>query len=643
MLVVSVPPGQSSSALRAAVAERVPVGCGRAVLLVRVSPPTPASASVAHDVIDALYEAGCDTVTVGVVLDQADADRGHRGAPGLAYAAGLTGRTPSGRDYPVRDLRSDLVVATVPATSVLAGQRVSRLWAAADVRVVLGRVVTDLFLGYAATLAPLAGLAVAASGADPADVVADVVAHLPPHLALADATVLSHGSDGARLPLPLAAGQVLIAEDPVEADSAAARLLGEDRAASPLLTTVLRGEDGPAGPAGAGGPDAGAAVRAVSGVQRVHPAVRAAARALAAEPAVQRVVAAAIGGPDEGADPADPLLAGVRALATPLVAAARGPAGQVVLAGALSAVAALAAQPQAVAANLAKDRVRRRTVPLGFDPWSIDDAAYDTLPAFLAPFEQLLATLPAGGELRWCVQDGATVFETFRDVAADFDAFVARVDVAEGISLMADYLGGRRVEVGRRADGAVRQAERNLYLPQPNYLALAGGLPIDVCKIELVERSADEHRLSWRTVVSPNGSATWDDGILTLRRQGAGTRVTIRGRQLFALPPAWSAVDLAALPEVRDPLLAEAYRRFFTATFDNLEACFEGRPFRIGHDADPAGPLPTAALHQLLSLLRDVPGVSPAGSPAGGHGHRGTAPVALVDEHGFRHLRGRHG
>ena len=30
-------------------------------------------------------------------------------------------------------------------------------------------------------------------------------------------------------------------------------------------------------------------------------------------------------------------------------------------------------------------------------------------------------------------------------------------------------------------------AERNIYLPEPNYLALWGGLPIDVCKIELVE------------------------------------------------------------------------------------------------------------------------------------------------------------
>ena len=85
--------------------------------------------------------------------------------------------------------------------------------------------------------------------------------------------------------------------------------------------------------------------------------------------------------------------------------------------------------------------------------------------------------------------DGATVFEVGREVRADFDEWVARVDVAAGISLMADYLGGRRVAVSSATAGGTtrnRQAERNLFLPQPNYLAAWGGEPIDVCKIELV-------------------------------------------------------------------------------------------------------------------------------------------------------------
>ena len=233
-------------------------------------------------------------------------------------------------------------------------------------------------------------------------------------------------------------------------------------------------------------------------------------------------------------------------------------------------------------------------------------------------------------------------------MAADFGEFVARVDIAAGISLMADYLGGRRVPVSVDEQGrVVRQAERNVYLPQPNYLAIWGGEPIDVCKIELVQRGADEHRLLWRTINSLNGSARWDDGSLTFTDLGAdGTRVTVRGRQLFTLPAAWSGVDLDLLPEVKKPLVEDAYRRFFTATFDNLEACFEGRPFRIGRPA-PTGdePLATESLHQLMQVAqswlddRSVDGsVDRSADRTGRFGKAARQRPDEIDLHGFSHF-----
>ena len=51
------------------------------------------------------------------------------------------------------------------------------------------------------------------------------------------------------------------------------------------------------------------------------------------------------------------------------------------------------------------------------------------------------------GGMRWCLVDGATVFSVEREIGASFTDFVARVDVAAGISLMADYLAS--VELGR--------------------------------------------------------------------------------------------------------------------------------------------------------------------------------------------------
>ena len=132
--------------------------------------------------------------------------------------------------------------------------------------------------------------------------------------------------------------------------------------------------------------------------------------------------------------------------------------------------------------------------------------------------------------------------------------------------------------------GSVRQAERNLYLPQPNYLVLSGGKPIDVGKIEVVEYREGSHRLYWKTIASENGSATFDDGIISFDRSSRGTAVTIFGRQLFVLPPLWQAIDLVLDPEVRGKLVTDAYSTFFDRTLSNLEALAEGRDIRIGRN-----------------------------------------------------------
>ena len=611
---------------------------GPAVVLARVSPPTPASAEVVHAVVELLHRHGCDDVSVGVRLTVGDHDRGHRSASLLALDAGLSGRTTEGRPYALVDLGDELVAAPVPDTAVLSGHPCSAVWAAAGTRVVVGRAVTDLVDGFAGSLETLLGAAPEVAGAEPADVAVDLLAHLPPTLVVVDALAPAGGVDGARLPVPLDTGVLVVATDAVLADTCVAALLGQDRGASRLVARAVQRRGSWHGrlegrvpePTRPPGP---------------HPRLRSAAAALSAEPRLERVLRAAVGRDDEGGEPPDPVLATLRGLVTPLVEAADDLAGQLALESLLTLAHGVAGSARAWAVAADKDAVDRREVPLGFDPADWPAEAYDGLPAFLAPFEALLDGSRSNADgMRWRLVDGATVFEVSREVSADFDAWVARVDVAAGISLMADYLGGRRVTVPGSPDpGVTRQAERNLYLPQPNWVAAWGGRAIDVGKVELVERREDEHRLTWRTVVSPNGSATYDDGLLSFRRAGRGTRVTVRGRQLFSLPPAWAGVDLDQWPEVRTPLLEEAYRRFFTTTFDNLEACFEGREFRIGRPPpDPREPLLTRSVELLLAAARDWladrsaarDGV-PAGDPA-----EGRAEGPLVDDRGFTHVRG---
>ena len=227
-----------SPALAEAVRRLVPTAYGKAVVLVRLSPPTPASASVVHTVVDALAEAGCE-VTVGSVLASRERDRGHRSVGALAHAAGLTGHTGRGRPYAVADLADDLVAAPVPPSSALAEQVVSRSWSAADTRVVIGRAVTDLVDAYAGCLDTLLRVLPEVAGCEPADVAVDVVRHLAPHLAVVDATATSGGADGNRILDAQQTDTVVVATDPLLADASLAALLGVDRSTSRLVERAI--------------------------------------------------------------------------------------------------------------------------------------------------------------------------------------------------------------------------------------------------------------------------------------------------------------------------------------------------------------------------------------------------------------------
>ncbi len=601
----------------------------RAVVVPVLSQPAPVTPSLVEALVDLLHDAGAAQVVVGGALTTSDRDRGHRSVAALAAVAGYQGRTAGGRAYDVVDLHGDLVAAPVPQTAVLHQHRVARAWVDADVRIVLCRSASDAMDGFAGALDALLAVTPALPGAEPADVAVELLEHLPPSLAVADAVVSSHGPDGRHLLRELDTHALVVATDALRLDLTLAALQREDPAASRLVRRALRYR------LPAPGTVTGD-LRPFAGWVRAHPLVRDAARRAGSHQAVARLLAAAVGGPDPGAEPADPLLAGLRSLLSPLVAAADDPVTRGTLVGLLGTVAAVGQQVEGWTTTTAKHRAPKVLVPLGFDPGDWPASAYDGLVDELSALDDVLAGVPAAGEgLRWCHLDRAVVFETSRVVPAPFADFVARVDVAEGISLMADYLGGRRVTVSADDAGRpVRQAERNVYLPQPNYLAHWGGVPIDVCKIELVQRTPTRHALHWRTVDSPNGSATYDDGTLSFADVGEGrTRLGVRGRQLFTLPPFWAAADLDRLPEVKDELVQDAYRRFFETTFDNLEACYEGRPFRIGAEPEVDGLLVTRTLQTLLDLA-----VQWLGDQGAAPRPRASAPEP--DLHGFRHFRG---
>jgi hypothetical protein len=301
-----------------------------------------------------------------------------------------------------------------------------------------------------------------------------------------------------------------------------------------------------------------------------------------------------------------------------------------------------------------KNKLRRREAPLTLDLAKHDWADYEAIPGYLRPYEQLLEGFPANRMgLRWRHVDGSILFSCSHVFPLPFDNFTSAVDITRAIQYMNDYIGGATRAVRRDSRRRiVHQAERNLYLQQPNWMVFFGGEVIDVEKLETISYGSDRQSICWRTVGSPNGSARHDDGSVSFIRTGAGkTTVRIFTRQQFTLPLLFQVFDINMAPGVRDPIIEGAYTTFFAGTIANLQAVYDGRDFRIGQDAGDASDVASAGRRELprylatavaavAELLRRRGDVADVGQWLFGAsvGPGVAAGVQETDRDGFRHF-----
>jgi hypothetical protein len=562
---------------------------------------------------------GAPTVTILVTAPAADPSR----LTELLAAAGF------GAVAVLRPGSGDTRTAELPEGSVLQGIELPSSWLDADFRVVVAGASTDVLQGYHGTCAALANLIPSGCAVPAAEVVADLLKHVPPDLAVVDATVASDGCFGSVRAAPRSTQTVVAGTSAIAVDEVLATLMGVDPAQSPVVAHAMTEMGLPVPREVHGSLQPWEGWRPVPA--QLADACRRATAVLPAFGLLLQTVAGDAPAPDD-----DPVLREIRRWFGPLVQRVdEDPTALSSLVAAVESLAFWGAGAQAWSTVFAKARVPRPEVSLGMDLGSYTAADYDAVADYLAPLAQLAAAVPprAGG-LRWRRYGGGVLFCVERDLDAPYDAFVARVDLSRAIRLMNDYVGGTAVVVARDDNGrVVRQAERNLYLPQPNYLAFSGGECIDVCKLEVVHYGDRESTISWRTVRSPNGTAVHDDGAVTFRAIGDQTRVTIVGLQEFVLPPFWQTVDLARYPALYDALTEDAYRRFFTSTLDNFEGCYEGRDVQTGRAVSVDPEPPTArwsrGLQVAAGLLREV----------GSKDEDDVAPT--VDRDGFRHVAGQ--
>jgi hypothetical protein len=631
-------------------------GASRALILLDLcgfelgSAALPSRELIEH-LLDRLAALGWRDIGIALTADSSSTFADNRSAAALADLFGYQYQTPSGTAYDVLDLSEGLIEAEFPAGSVLDGARLSRAWVECGLRIVLAKAATDIPEGIVlAANALFAALPLHDKDyyyrltLDPVDVVTLLLERCPIALAIVDGIAAPEGSGGRAIPRASSSAFIVAGTDVLAVDCIAAGKLGADPALSPLLRGLLERRSWPAfkelcGP-----------LQAVPGFRLPDPWLLESARWRDSSMYLARLVAPWLRRVDTSLFPfKNPLDAMINAqLCARLADPDADNAARAWLIYANTLGAMLQRSLDAWRVNYSKDRVERRIAGISVETLACDDADYDLMQRELddlqhwlgAPEEYLLQPT-----LHWRPLAGATIFSCRRRFPVPFETFTAHVDVARSIQYMNDYLGGRILVLERDDSGRpLRQVERNLYLPQPNYLAWWGALPIDVSKIESVFYGADCHRMYWKTIKSENASASFDDGIIEFRGQGGDTLVSVFGRQLFALPPTLDRAALDRAPQLKAQLIEHAYRQFFSRTFSNFEALCEGRDILVGRavglpkepDEAPGRPIDSLGeiIAQVLELLGPWLQRLLAQSP-----ERGAQPPIATDELGYAHFQ----
>jgi uncharacterized protein (DUF362 family) len=610
--------------------------------------------ALVEHLIDLLHDRGFRNVVVGDGRNDPDAWLHNRDPLVVPDLVGYRFATAKGRAYEFIDLRSELSESDPSACGSSAS--ISKHWLEASYRINFAKNRTHEDCVFALCVHNLAGLAAIkeANGTPRQRIASDdcleILRRAPPHFNIIDAFISGHGGAGHRAPRPMETHAFIASVDALLADWVGAAKMGVDPYASPVNCAALRNIglpeyyeiDGDLAP--------------YPLWRNVHPLIAHSARLRNRCDGLGRIAAAWFQSVDREHFPLkDFYNERINSFVSPLMTRLdENPRSFLAVVFINYAIARIDSAIMAQYTMFSKNKLRQHTAPLTLDPEVYDRADYEAIPDYLSRYEQLLNGFPANRMgLRWRHVDGSILFSCSHVYPISYERFAGAVDITRAIQYMNDYIGGATVAV--RRDGrrrVIHQAERNLYLQQPNWMVLFGGELIDVEKLEFISYKKDCQTISWRTVGSPNDSARHDDGSVSFCRSGAGqTTVRIFARQEFALPLFFRLFDVNMAPGIRDPIIESAYTTFFTGTIANLQAAYEGRDFRIGQDAGDTGAteqgetrdlpryLATAAA-AAVELLRHRSDVSNFGQWLFGAnvGSNVVSDLKGADRDGFRHF-----
>lgn len=550
--------------------------------------PTGADPEVVEHLITLLHRQGYDLVVVADSLGSADLWLENRDVAVLADLVGYRYVTEDGRPYDIVNMSEDVIDGGFPDGGALTRSKLGRSWAEAHFRISIAKNKTHEEHFFSLGLQNLLGVLPLRDKEyhyyhrlDPGDVCIELLRQTPVHFSLIEALVSNHGSDGIQSMNPLSTNTLIASEDLLLADWAAALKMGIDPYASPLNAKALAAIGLPRRYRIVGNliPYPGwnnvplvlsdsvrKRNRSISVRQIVRPWFQSVNRDLfpfknSVDDRVNHFIVNFLSKTDQH----------------PMVLTAT--------VGLNYLLAGFHNLMEGYGIIYDKDRVWRKQTPLGLDLKRYSLCDYEAIVDYMEPLAQVAAqTPPDRNGLRWRYIDKSVLFEFSRTLPIEFDEFVSHVEISKAVHMMNDNIGGASEPVSVDSQGRItHQAERNIYLPQPNWMVIFGGKVIDVGKLEFVRYEENRRQIFWRTVTSANESATFDDGIVTFARDDVGkTAITIVARQQFALPSIWQAINMDFIPQVKDTLVSDAYTTFFSRTMANYEAVYEGRDVGTG-------------------------------------------------------------
>jgi|SRR6187402_564835 len=564
--------------------------------------------------VDWLHDAGYTNVTIGTARDSSGFWLENRDPLILADLAGYRFETARQNAYNFADLSEDLCDGEFPSFSILRGSSLNAAWKSADFRISFAKGKTDEEFVYAGTAQNLLGVLPLEDTEleyyhrlRPEDLCSELLQHTPVHFAIVDSFVTNHGSAGSRYALPLALSTIISSTSVTLADWSLANTFSVDPYRSPIVGKLLRelGLPQPYLVAGSLAP--------FPAVKNVHPMVADAIAKRNISLEAQRSAVAWLQSVDRQLFPFKDALTDKlnSALAAQFGSLDSDPVSFASFLTLNYTLGGLSEVSDSSKVMFAKDKLRWMERPLNISLQDLALSDFEASRSYMEPLEELVLQFPPDQNgMRMQYLDNSVLFHFSREVPIPFDDFVAEVDISRSIRMMNDYIGGSCVPVVRDEAGRVtHQAERNIYLPQPNYTAFQGGQPIDVSKLEFILYSDGEQKIWWRTVKSENSSARFDDGTVTFTRTPSGeTAISVVGRQEFSLPVVWQMMKLDLNPTLKNYLVADAYKTFFTKTLANFTAEFEQRPYRVGQPWSSAdgGVRPTPASAKLAGSLSEL-------------------------------------